>query len=686
MKRPILVALAGLGLAGCAQTRPVSPDPRVSRLPPVGLEPIPNIYEAIARENTRIPPAMLHPENGPVLANMGERRAPSTAASAAPSVAQAAPAAPACASCAASTSNPAPAAVSTPNPTAPPAPPEVQQTSAPAPEAIPIALPAPIEAPAEPAVTATGSETPAALPAPLEAAGSEPPQPPPPIVLSPGPAASPEPTPAPAPGGANLEDLPPLPPELPGPPASESAPAPAPVPAPVPAPASAASAEFVPAPAPPEPNALPPTPPEPVPLPEPAPAPEPEVVAPPTPSEANEAAAPDPRTGASATALAIVPAPESASASPSVPSAAPPAALVAPMDPNVVAAAADPETIRASGTPIQLKEAGRAAARVGDEVITVHELTTAVKDKIASLPGDYKPNRQEILFLTSQMLDHLIERSIVYQEAKRELKKPENLERFMRIAEKYWREEELPPLLRKMHADNEYQLKERLTEQGKSYEKMRQDFKLDFLAHGFIDSKLKEKIAVTVPEMREYYNEHLTDFDRPEHWTWREVLVEVDKHKSRAEARQKIEAALERLRRGEDFATVARAESEGPNRGSGGLWETAPGSYAVAAVNDAVQNSPVGQVTPIIEGPSSYHLIKVEVRRPAGPASFAEVQDKVRQKVRGIKIARESNAYLDKLRKQTVVTTIFDKTQYAPSATRDFPTVTNVTTATRNTQ
>jgi len=244
------------------------------------------------------------------------------------------------------------------------------------------------------------------------------------------------------------------------------------------------------------------------------------------------------------------------------------------------------------------------------------------------------------------------------------------LQLFRKLADQVWRDEELQPLLRKYSVENEYKLKDKLAEQGKSLEPIRETFRQEFLAKGFLEQKLAPKLKVTYSEMRDYYNAHLDDYNRPEQWSWREVLIEIDKHPSRAQARSKAEAILARLRRGEDFSAVAKAESEGPNRTKGGLWETAPDSYAVSSVNEALRSVPIGQVSSIIEGPSSYHIVRVESRRPAGPASFAEVQDKVRRLVHNQKARRESDALFDKLLSQTVVTTIFDKTEYAPNASR----------------
>src|SRR5689334_16930326 len=72
MKRSLLVGVVGLALAGCAQLLPTAdPEPGLSRLPPVSLTPVPNVYEALNQENTRYNPAIFRPERGPVLASLG---------------------------------------------------------------------------------------------------------------------------------------------------------------------------------------------------------------------------------------------------------------------------------------------------------------------------------------------------------------------------------------------------------------------------------------------------------------------------------------------------------------------------------------------------------------------------------------------------------------------------------------
>jgi peptidyl-prolyl cis-trans isomerase SurA len=317
--------------------------------------------------------------------------------------------------------------------------------------------------------------------------------------------------------------------------------------------------------------------------------------------------------------------------------------------------------IRSTGRPVEFKEAGRAAAIVGDEVITMREMAHALNDRMRNVPQGQRFSPEEQQMIVMGVLDTLIERSVILQEAKRMVKDPKKLQMLNDMADKVFREEELPHMLHKTSSTNEFELKRKMAERGQSLDETREQFRRDFLAKGFLEQKLSHKMKVELPEMYDYYYAHQHDFDEPAQIAWREVVVEVGKYPSRVDARRKADAVLGRLRRGEDFAQVAKAESDGPNKSAGGLWQTSPGSYAVIQVNDALGRLPLNQVSPVIEAPSSYHIIRVEKLREAGPAPFPEVQDRVRRILHEEKVKRESAAFIKKLRDQTVVTTMFDR-------------------------
>jgi peptidyl-prolyl cis-trans isomerase SurA len=337
-------------------------------------------------------------------------------------------------------------------------------------------------------------------------------------------------------------------------------------------------------------------------------------------------------------------------------------------DPQVKRAVADPTTIRSTMPPRAVFEAGKPAARVGDEVVTLHELKLAIAMRRKGMPADRPLSATERYMLAKSVLNDLVDRSIVLQEAKRELKDPKRLQMFTEIADQTWTEHELPPLLRQTASANIHELKQKLSERGESVDEIKEQFRKEFLTRGYLEQKLSPKMRVSLPEMQAYYIEHLRDFDRPAQVNWREVLVEVSKYRTRAHARAKVDTLLGRLRRGEDFATLARAESDGPNKSDGGRWQTSPDSYGVPAVNAALAALPQGQISQVIEGPSTFHIIRVEGRRVAGPATFAEVQDEVARKIHELKIRRESIAYLEKLRQRTLITTVFDDPAVVPAS------------------
>ncbi len=182
--------------------------------------------------------------------------------------------------------------------------------------------------------------------------------------------------------------------------------------------------------------------------------------------------------------------------------------------------------------------------------------------------------------------------------------------------------------------------------------------------------------------MLKYYSDHVNKhaFDRPALITWREIVIEPLEPKPAAEkahdstvlltsegtssgaARREAEAILEKLRRGADFATLARKDSDGPaaSRNQGGLMETSPGGYGIQAVNKALETLPIGQLSGLIEGPDGFHIVKVEKRRPAGPASFEEVYNQIKPKLENEKYAAERTAFIAKLRKHTLEVTTYD--------------------------
>ena len=343
-------------------------------------------------------------------------------------------------------------------------------------------------------------------------------------------------------------------------------------------------------------------------------------------------------------------------------------------DPHVILTSSQEPKGAASKRTASMKEAGRAVARVGDEIITQHEFKAALLELISKYPelrdgrmdGASQLERSQVLdHLARQSLAGLIDRSLLVQDAKRHIKDKKMLDQVNQEADKVFHEQEVLPLQRKFNVDSEAKVKEKLAEQGRSLEAMRLSFRQVFLAQSYLYQKVKDRTKVDLPDLLKYYNEHVYkhEFDRPAQITWRELVIENDKQKGPELARKKANALLEKVRRGDDFATLARTESDGPtsSRKEGGLMETTPGSCALKPINDALDSLPIGQVSEVIEGPDSFHILKVEKRRPAGPASFEDVQDKIKPMLESQKMNVEQDAFLKKIKQNALISIYLDK-------------------------
>ncbi len=309
----------------------------------------------------------------------------------------------------------------------------------------------------------------------------------------------------------------------------------------------------------------------------------------------------------------------------------------------------------------------QSAAHVGEDVITLRELRRAYKQRLLQVSG----GRPESLSVRSknelarQSLEDLVDRTLLIQEAKRLVKDEKKFDLVMKDADKYWRENELKSMLQRTHMGSESELASKLKSEGLSLEEVRDDFRAMFISRGFQRSRLESKLSAGMTEQYEYYEKHIHEFDEPARVTWREIEVVCGRHPDRAAARRKAEAVLERLRRNEDFETAARKYSEGPTRAAGGLWTTAPESYGEPAVRRELQTLPTRQISGIIEGATSFHIIRIDERRAAGPKPFHEVQDEVRAKLRELKFTAKNDAMLDQLRRGTVITSMFDASKAA---------------------
>ncbi|MFM1801323.1 MAG: hypothetical protein RJA81_675, partial [Planctomycetota bacterium] len=305
------------------------------------------------------------------------------------------------------------------------------------------------------------------------------------------------------------------------------------------------------------------------------------------------------------------------------------------------------------GLPPTAVSAGRVVAHVGREIITVYDLNVAIQDWIkANVPqGQIIPDKDRLL-VARMVLSQMMDRMLITQEANRMMKSEKQKEALFSQIDRVWEDNRLPELRTMNKVDTNYELDQVMKKQGKSLEKVKQEFVNDALAHEFMGMKLGGKTFVSLVEMRKYYNENLKEFDRPAQYTWREIRIAIKPGKL-DEAEAEAKTILNELKQHSDFATLAKRKSQGPTADQGGLWETSPGGFIVAQINETLDKLTPGQMAGPIKSDNAIHFLKMESKREAGPARFDEVQGVIQERIRNEKLAKASTEYILELRKQT---------------------------------
>jgi len=159
----------------------------------------------------------------------------------------------------------------------------------------------------------------------------------------------------------------------------------------------------------------------------------------------------------------------------------------------------------------------------------------------------------------------------------------------------------------------------------------------DFLSREYLAKVVMQEATVSDADLRAYYTENRERLGVPEQIRARHILFRVDPAAAESEknaARARAEAALKRLQAGEDFATLAAAQSDDEStRAKGGdLGYFAPGRMVPDFEDVAFYTDP-GKISDVVETRYGYHIIKVEDHIEARERSFEEMKAVIREKL-----------------------------------------------------
>jgi peptidyl-prolyl cis-trans isomerase D len=151
------------------------------------------------------------------------------------------------------------------------------------------------------------------------------------------------------------------------------------------------------------------------------------------------------------------------------------------------------------------------------------------------------------------------------------------------------------------------------------------------------DAEVKAFLAASAARVEKFYKDNAARWERKGRVSARHVLVRVPEGAPSAQdeaARKKAEGVAERLRKGEDFAKVAKEASDDPaSKDKGGdLGFFAPGAMAKPFEDAAFALKP-GELSAPVRTSFGWHVLRVDAAEPARTVPLAEVRDAIAREI-----------------------------------------------------
>lgn len=352
----------------------------------------------------------------------------------------------------------------------------------------------------------------------------------------------------------------------------------------------------------------------------------------------------------------------------------PAATPLAPLVPGGVppTAAVNEEVLRADAANL---DGCQVIARIDDQIIlacdVLWKVNLLIEKQRQKLGAETSVSEEEINAVRKELMKQevrsLVDRKLLFNQFRRNVP----IENWPRIEENLlepFETHELPQLFKQLNVDNQRDLERELARLGSSLGDVRRAFNERVVATEWIRTKIKVSDEVSPAEMVEYYQAHLKDYDYPARARWEELAVRKNRFASPREAfaalahmgNEAWQRGTQASVRGAAFAEVAQAKSDGFTAKKGGMHDwTSKGSLQCKAIDEALFSLQVGQMSPILDSGTMFHIVRVLEREEAGRKPYTEVQADIRDQLKDERFRVEMEKYLGKLRADARIWTVF---------------------------
>jgi peptidyl-prolyl cis-trans isomerase SurA len=293
-------------------------------------------------------------------------------------------------------------------------------------------------------------------------------------------------------------------------------------------------------------------------------------------------------------------------------------------------------------------------ARINGDIITRSEFQQSRETVLSELKQKYGAQAEQMFAgQEKDVLRDLIDQRLLVQRGK-DLGINPDTEVIKRLDE----------MRKQMNLASLEDLEKQAEQQGVSYEEVKDNIRNSLITQKVIGQEVGSKIQIPQEEVRQYYQDHQKELERPEQVRLSEILVSTQSSDSQrgapdaatlTAAEQKANDLREQIRKGASFEEVAKKYSGGGSAGQGGDLGYFERGKLAKELEDRSFSMQVNEVSEVIRTKQGFILLKVTEHQLAGVPTFKEVESRIQEALYYQKLQPAMRIYLTKLREQAYI-------------------------------
>jgi peptidyl-prolyl cis-trans isomerase C len=196
-----------------------------------------------------------------------------------------------------------------------------------------------------------------------------------------------------------------------------------------------------------------------------------------------------------------------------------------------------------------------------------------------------------------------------------------------------------------------------LSARNTTVEQLKADARIDMAINKMMEAEVANAVAATDTDAKDFYDKNPDKFTQPESVRASHILLltkDADEAGKKA-ARTKIDALLKRAKAGEDFAALAKENSQDGSASQGGDLGFFPRGRMVPEFDQAVFALQPGEISEVVGTQFGYHIIKLTEKKEGSTVPFDQVKPQVVEYLSNQKKQQRVDSFIDDAKKRAKI-------------------------------